>query len=200
MEDRDHARRAVAAALGMRTALAELNRTFASRGWPTLWVGIGVNSGPMTVGDMGSAVRKAYTVMGDAVNIAARLEGLTRHYRVPVLVGEATRQNAPGVVYREIDRVRVRGRATPVAVYEPLMTNDAWAAADPADREQLAQWHAALDQYRAREWDAASRALAALIERDPACGLYAVYRERIAILREAALPADWDGVNTFDTK
>jgi adenylate cyclase len=200
IEDRDHARRAVAAALGMRAALAELNRTFAARGWPTLWVGIGINTGPMTVGDMGSTVRKAYTVMGDAVNIAARLEGLTRHYRVSILVGEATRENAPDVVYREIDRVRVRGRATPVAVYEPLMTNDAWAAADAGAREPLAQWHAVLRHYRAQEWDAAGRLLATLIERDPECGLYVAYRERIAMLRETALPADWDGVNTFDTK
>ncbi len=200
VEDSDHARRAVMAALGMRAALVDLNRTFASRGWPTLWAGIGINTGPMTVGDMGSTVRKAYTVMGDAVNLAARLEGLTRHYRIDILVGEATRERVPDVVYREVDRVRVRGRATPVAVFEPRMTSDAWSAVDAAERDELAQWHLALQQYRAREWDAACATLSVLGERHPECGLYAVYRERIAVLRDAALSDDWDGVNIFDTK
>jgi adenylate cyclase len=200
VEDRDHARRAVSAALRMRAVLVDLNRAFAARGWPTLWAGIGVNTGPMTVGDMGSSVRKAYTVMGDAVNLAARLEGLTRHYRVEILVGEATRARTEEVVYREIDRVRVLGRATPVAVFEPLMTRAAWDSADPAEHDDLEQWHAALAQYRARQWAAASAKLAALIERHPGCGLFMVYRERIALLQNAPLPDDWDGVHTFDTK
>jgi adenylate cyclase len=200
VEDRDHARRAVSAALRMRAVLVDLNRAFAARGWPTLWAGIGVNTGPMTVGDMGSSVRKAYTVMGDAVNLAARLEGLTRHYRVEILVGEATRERTEEIVYREIDRVRVLGRATPVAVFEPLMTRAAWTTADPAEHDDLEQWHAALAHYRARQWAAASAKLAALIGRHPGCGLFMVYRERIALLQNAPLPDDWDGVHTFDTK
>ncbi|CAB3787865.1 hypothetical protein LMG28614_02596 [Paraburkholderia ultramafica] len=109
VDDSEHARHAVTAALDMRTALVELNRTLEARGWPTLSIGIGINTGPMTVGDMGSAVRKAYTVLGDAVNVAARLEGLTRHYKVDVIVGEATRERVSAVVFREIDRVRVAG-------------------------------------------------------------------------------------------
>jgi adenylate cyclase len=131
----------------MRDALVELNRMLASRGWPTLGVGIGINTGPMTVGDMGSAVRKAYSVMGDAVNLAARLEGLTRHYRVKVLVGATTHEQLSVVVFREIDRVRVKGRVAPVAVFEPLASSEAWAAAGSAEHDALAQWHAAANSY-----------------------------------------------------
>jgi adenylate cyclase len=200
LADSDHARNAVVAALDMRDALVELNRTLDARGWPTLGVGIGINTGPMTVGDMGSAVRKAYTVMGDAVNLAARLEGLTRRYRVAIIVGEATRERVPDVVFREIDRVRVKGRLTPVAVFEPLASSGHWAATASAQREELVQWHAALRHYRAQEWDAACVALAELRARHSGCGLYAVYIKRIAALREAELALDWDGVNTFDTK
>ena len=200
VEDGEHAQHAVAAALGMRAALVELNRTLAARGWPTLRVGVGINTGPMTVGDMGSPVRKAYTVMGDAVNLAARLEGLTRRYHVDIMVGEATRERVPDIVFRELDRVRVKGRTTPVAVFEPREPSNGPATADEAQRDELAQWHATLRHYRAQGWDAAAAMLAALIRQHPGCGLYAVYEQRIAALRDATLPADWDGVNTFDTK
>jgi adenylate cyclase len=200
VEDSEHARHAVEAALGMRAALIDLNQTLAARGWPMLQVGIGINTGPMTVGDMGSAVRKAYTVMGDAVNLAARLEGLTRRYKVDIIVGEATRERVPDIVFRELDRVRVKGRLRPVAVFEPRISSDLWATKEAAQRDELAQWQAALQHYRAQDWDAVEAALAALMERYPECDLYAVYRERIAALRGALLPTDWDGVNTFDTK
>jgi adenylate cyclase len=177
-----------------------LNRTLVARGWPTLWVGTGINTGPMTVGDMGSTVRKAYTVLGDAVNVAARLEGLTRHYKVDVIVGEATRERVSGVVFREIDRVRVAGRNTPVVLFEPLMSSEAWAQAGDAARDELARWHAALERYRSQDWDAAAALLDALIAQHPQCALYRVYQERIMALRESRLATDWDGITTFDTK
>jgi adenylate cyclase len=200
VEDADHARHAVAAALDMRAALVELNRTLVARGWPTLWMGIGINTGPMTVGDMGSSVRKAYTVMGDAVNVAARLEGLTRRYAVDILVGETTRERVPEVVFREVDRVRVKGRLAPVAVFEALAARKAWAARDAAAHEEVAQWDAALAAYRAQDWDTAATTFGALASGHPACGLYVFYRERVAALRDAGLPVDWDGVSTFDVK
>jgi adenylate cyclase len=85
-------------------------------------------------------------------------------------------------------------------VFEPRASSDLWATTDAAQRDELAQWQAALQHYRAQDWDAADATLAALMERYPECGLYAVYRQRIAALRGALLPSDWDGVNTFDTK
>ncbi|GJH14014.1 adenylate/guanylate cyclase domain-containing protein [Caballeronia novacaledonica] len=192
VDDPDHARHAVAAALGMREALIELNRTLTTRGWPTLWIGIGINTGPMTVGDMGSSVRKAYTVMGDAVNVAARLEGLTRRFDIDIIVGEATRERVPDVVFREIDRVRVKGRVAPIAVFEPRPPHE--------HADALARWHAALGHYRAREWDEAETLLATLAAQYPERQVYAIYRKRIDALRGVALPEDWDCVSAFDTK
>ncbi|SAK78119.1 periplasmic sensor signal transduction histidine kinase [Caballeronia hypogeia] len=192
VDDPEHARHAVAAALGMRAALVDLNRTLTSRGWPTLWIGIGINTGPMTVGDMGSAVRKAYTVMGDAVNVAARLEGLTRHFDIDIIVGEATREQVPDIAFREIDRVRVKGRVAPIAVFEPQPTRE--------NSDGLARWRTALAHYRAREWDEAEALLAALAAQYPERQLYALYRKRIDALRGVALPEDWDCVSAFDTK
>jgi adenylate cyclase len=200
VDDPAHARHAVAAALGMRAALVDLNRTLTARGWPTLWIGIGINTGPMTVGDMGSSVRKAYTVMGDAVNVAARLEGLTRRFDIDIIVGEATRERVPDVVFREIDRVRVKGRVTPVALFEPRASSEAWLQASGAERDEFARWHAALAHYRAREWDAAEAHLAALAAQYPGRELYAIHRRRIEALRGVELPADWDGVSAFETK
>jgi adenylate cyclase len=192
VDDPDHARHALAAALGMRAALVELNRTLTARGWPTLWIGIGINTGPMTVGDMGSSVRKAYTVMGDAVNVAARLEGLTRRFDIDIIVGEATRERVPDVVFREIDRVRVKGRVAPIAVFEPQPPHE--------HADALARWHAALAHYRAREWDEAQTLLATLAAQYPERQVYAIYRKRIDALRGVALPEDWDCVSAFDTK
>jgi adenylate cyclase len=192
VDDPEHARHAVAAALGMRAALVDLNRTLTSRGWPTLWIGIGINTGPMTVGDMGSHVRRAYTVMGDAVNVAARLEGLTRRFDIDIIVGEATRERVTDIAFREIDRVRVKGRVAPIAVFEPQPPHE--------HGDALTRWHAALAHYRAREWDEAQTLLATLAAQYPERQVYAMYRRRIDALRGIALPEDWDCVSEFDTK
>ncbi len=190
-----HPHDAVAAALGMQKAMRELGVVFAQRGWPRLAIGIGVNSGPMNVGDMGSAFRKAYTVLGDAVNLAARLEGLTKVYNVGILCGEATRAAAPEFRWREVDWVRVKGRDQAVAIYEPLPAD---ASAEGA--AELTRWHAALVLYRERKFADAQRDLAALAAAHPDRGLYAVFRERCAIYASEPPPPDWDGANTFVTK
>lgn len=193
----DHASRAVATALLMQDSAARLNRDFLARGWPELKIGIGLNTGPMHVGDMGSKIRRAYTVMGDAVNLGSRLEGITKVYGVGIAVGVATRLAAPEFAWRELDLVRVKGKNEPVAVYEPLGKPAELAA---SVLEELAQWEAALAQVRAQQWDAAGKAIAALAARHPARGLYALYLERIAYYRAHPPGADWDGVTTIDTK
>jgi adenylate cyclase len=193
----DHARRAVATSLLMQASAARLNDDFQRRGWPPLAIGIGINSGLMHVGDMGSAIRRAYTVMGDAVNLGSRLEGITKVYGVGIAVGEATRLAAPEFVYRELDLVRVKGKNEPVAIFEPLGKP---ADLPPAVLDELAAWDAALARVRAQDWDAAASAIAALRAAHPQRGLYALYLERIAHWRKDPPGAGWDGVTTFETK
>jgi adenylate cyclase len=193
----DHASRAVATSLLMQASAARLNEDFQRRGWPPLAIGIGINSGLMHVGDMGSAIRRAYTVMGDAVNLGSRLEGITKVYGVGIAVGEATRLAAPEFVYRELDLVRVKGKNEPVAIFEPLGKP---ADLDPAVLDELAAWDAALARVRAQDWDGAQEAVAALQAAHPQRALYALYLERIAHWRADPPGAEWDGVTTFETK
>jgi adenylate cyclase len=193
----DHAARAVGSALKMQQTAKALNEDFTARNWPPLKIGIGLNTGEMRVGDMGSKIRRAYTVMGDAVNLGSRLEGITKVYGVGVAVGDATRAAAPQYVYRELDRVRVKGKNEPVPIFEPLGLE---AEIGDAQREELAQWHATLDLIRAQQWDEAERRLRGLHEQHPDTGLYQLYLDRIAHYREFPPGADWDGVTTFETK
>ena len=138
-----HAPDAVAAALAMRRSIRSLAQPFRERGWPELDIGIGLNTGTMNIGDMGSRFRKAYTVLGDAVNLASRLEGLTKVYGVGILCGDETKSAAPDFLWREVDRVRVKGREQPIAIWEPIgLPGDAAAAA-------IVEWNVALSRLSA---------------------------------------------------
>lgn len=192
----DHASRGVATSLLMQQSAKRLNEDFKARNWPELKIGIGLNTGMMHVGDMGSAIRKAYTVMGDAVNLGSRLEGITKVYGVGITVGEATRAAAPEFVYRELDLVRVKGKNEPVAIFEPLGKPE---DVDPAVQQQVARWHEALAAVRAQQWDQAQAIIDELNAQEPH-GLYSLYTERIAYYRAHPPGAGWDGVTTFETK
>ena len=174
MEDREQERNAVLAALDMQKACAALNQRFRSRGWPPLEIGVGVNSGVVRVGDMGSQLRRAYTAMGDAVNAAARLEGLTKRYGVGILVGEATRQRVREVTFREVDRVRVKGREEAITVFEPF------AEVDAAAQEELRIWAQVLRAYRSRNWDLAEVNLVNLQRLAPRRRRYQVFPEKVS--------------------
>ncbi len=193
----DHASRAVATSLLMQASAHRLNDDFIARGWPPLKIGIGLNSGLMHVGDMGSKIRRAYTVMGDAVNLGSRLEGITKVYGVGITVGEATRAAAPEFAYRELDLVRVKGKNEPVAIFEPLALDK---DLDPASRHELARWSQALAAVRAQQWDEAMAIIVELQTLSPDRGLYTLYTERIAYYREHPPGEGWDGVTTFETK
>jgi adenylate cyclase len=197
VDDALHARNAVFAALAMQATCEALNAKFAARGWPRLNLGIGINSGMVRVGDMGSRVRRAYTVMGDAVNVASRLEGRTKHYRVGILVGESTRNAVKDVVFREVDRIRVKGREEPLTVYEPLASE---SAADAALREELKLWNQTLRDYRAQQWDRVDVSLLNLQRQYPGRALYGVYAQKVADFRRAPPPAGWGGITVFDEK
>ena len=197
VSDAQHARQAVVTALQMQAALPAVNKVFASKGWPEVKIGVGVNTGEMTVGDMGSSVRKAYTVMGDAVNLGSRLEGITKQYGVGILVGEATRKAIKGIVFREVDRVQVKGKEEPVAIYEPIgMEGETGKAA----HEEMKLWNQALRYYRAQDWDQAEVALLNLSRMAPGRELYGKYMERVTLLRREPPEPGWNGVWKFETK
>jgi adenylate cyclase len=197
VSDADHARNAVMAAIEMQKAVRALDEPFRARGWKPLHIGVGVNTGTMTVGDMGSKVRKAYTVMGDAVNLGSRLEGITKQYGVEILVGESTRDAIKDMVFREVDRVRVKGKEHPVGIFEPMgLSNEIGK-----DRqEELKLWQQALRAYRAQDWDQTDMLLLNLRRMAPDSKLYALYEERVALLRKSPPGDGWDGVTTFETK
>lgn len=196
VHDPDHARRALLTAMDMSAELTSLAADFRARGWPALHIGIGLNTGPMNVGNMGSEFRMAYTVMGDAVNLGSRLEGLSKNYGVTIVVSESTRAAVPDFAYRCLDRVRVKGKLEPVSIYEPV---GPLTELDDATRDALEKWEAVLAAYNHQQWDEADRLLRHLQSRDDR-PLYRLYAERIAHFRAEPPPAGWDGVYTYTTK
>jgi adenylate cyclase len=131
------------------------------------------------------------------VNLAARLEGVTRYYGVGIVVGEETRRNTPGIAYRELDRIRVKGKHEATAIYEPL--GEA-ATLAPELRAEMEQWHVALACYRGRDWTQAARLMHERVAARPADGLYRLYLARIEHLGRHQPGPEWDGVHVFDHK
>jgi adenylate cyclase len=203
LDDPGHAEDACAAALAMLDELPRLNAALAAEATgappPRLAIGIGINSGDCVVGNMGSDRRFDYSVLGDAVNLAARLESQTKTYRVPVILGEATRLAAPGPAALEIDRIAVKGKKEAVRIYTLL--GDAAAARSPGFSALAACHERMLAAYRARDWSAARMALGECRGGDPRlAALYALYEERIAEYEADPPGADWDGVYVAKTK
>ena len=187
----DHAAASCRTALAMQTRLEELNVGWQARGLPRIDIGIGLNSGTVSVGNMGSEVRFDYTVMGDCVNLGARLEALTKEYRAKILLGQNTAAAAgDGFVLRELDLVRVKGRAGSVQVYELLGE----AGGSPISADQLPTWDAALARYRQRDWAGARAAFADWLSRWPDDGPAQVMVERIDWLAANPPGEGWDGV------
>lgn len=197
LDDAEHANNSVACAMEQIGALRQLAAEFAERGWPAIRIGIGINSGEMRVGDMGSQFRKAYTVMGDAVNLASRLEGLTKHYGVDVAVAEGTVRMADKFAFLELDLVRVKGKDTAAGVYTPLVLKEELTS---KLKQRLSLHKNALRAYRARNWDAAESAFFQLGQSFPDERIYSIYLDRIAHFRSSPPPDDWDGVLTYDEK
>lgn len=197
LADPDHARHAMEAAMDMVRELENLQAVFHERGWQPIRIGIGLNTGIMNVGNMGSEFRMAYTVMGDAVNLGSRLEGLSKQYGVTLVVSEYTRNAVPDYVYRRLDRVRVKGKDQPVLILEPAGPQE---QVSDLVRTNIERFHQALDAYAVRDWDQAEELLQQLIARGDDRKVYHLYLDRIAHFREEPPPADWDGVFTHETK
>lgn len=197
IHDDQHARHALQAALDMMESLSVVQEQFKAKGWPAINIGIGLNTGVMTVGNMGSEFRMAYTVMGDAVNLGSRLEGLTKEYGVQIIVSEFTRTAVPDFVFRDLDLVRVKGKDKPVGIYEPICP-----VGEDSEQlmEELALYGEALALYRAQHWDSAEEKFGTLKQRYPERYLYDLYSKRIAYFREHPPGAGWDGAFNFTTK
>ena len=193
----DHAACAVRAALGMARAVEQLNQEHRAQGLPEIGVGIGLNTGLMCVGDMGSNIRLSYTVIGDAVNLGSRLEGLCKTYGVAIIASESTQSMAPGFVWQELDRVRVKGKAQAVNIYTPLADQ---SQASALNADELACWQQVLAHYRAQDWAQCGQSLAALRRQAPQSVLYALYASRLEEMMSRPPPSDWDGATHFDTK
>lgn len=190
LPDAEHARHALLAAFGMVRSVHLLDEPFAAKGWPSIRVGVGIATGAMNVGNMGSEFRIAYTVMGDTVNLGSRLEGLTKQYGVDIIVSAGTVAMVPEFTFRELDLVRVKGKNEPVAIFEPVGET---SQLDDDALTSLADYVAALAAYRGREWDKARELFEKLAERNAAL-LYNVYLDRIERFSHEPPAADWDGV------
>ena len=196
-----HAAAAVAAAREMAAAMPALNAELARRGLPALGLGIGLHTGVACVGDMGSDLRRSYTAMGDAVNLASRLEGLTKSYGVDLVCSAATHDAARAAgddaQWVELDLVRVKGRATPVRLFT---CRSATEREPDTARAELDAWRLALAATRGQDWPLALNHLAAM----PAGGWLHVaadrLRRRVADLQSHPPGPDWDGVHDFDHK
>ena len=197
VEDPQHARNGLLAGMEMQKECEVLNAKFVARGWPVLKIGVGLNSGNVRVGDMGSQVRRAYTVMGDAVNVASRLEGRTKYYGVGILVGESTRKAVKDVIFKEVDRIKVKGKDEAINIYEPVALE---SEAGKGLLEELKLWNQTLRDYRAQQWDRVEVNIMNLQRMYPGRGLYALYADRVAGFRRSPPPAGWDGVTAFDEK
>ncbi len=197
LTDEEHALHAVQASLDMVEVMRTLRADFANRGLPELTIGIGINSGPMIVGNMGSEFRVGYTVMGDAVNLGSRLEGLSKQYETGIVVGEHTVVKVSNYRFRELDRVRVKGKLEPISIFEPICPEDKLT---DRRRTELESYERALEAYRENDWDKAGQAFEMLSMTYPGIGLYRIYTGRCAFYRQHPPPAGWDGVFSYTTK
>ena len=197
VETADHASAAVKTALEMTGAIRKFNEENRAGGLPEIGIGIGLNTGTMCVGDMGSSSRRSYTVIGDSVNLGSRLEGLSKNYGVEIVVSESTRKLAKGFVWQELDKVRVKGKDTAVAIFCPLGFEGRLNSEKTAE---LKMWSLALQAYRMQNWDECDVQLLNLQRLNANNYLYQMYAERLALLRLAPFDPEWDGATNFQTK
>jgi len=206
LDDPDHAGNACRAALRMMAALDRLNGELREearatrRSFSPIRVGIGISTGECHVGNMGSDLRFDYSVIGDTVNVASRLERHSRTYAVPIILGQSTAATVPEMAKLEIDLIRVKGKARPERIYTlPLAARSSY---DEAFQHLKTAQEAMLAAYRERRWTAALRQ----IRRCERCGseemkgYYRVMRERIRRYQKEPPPANWGGVYIAGTK
>lgn len=197
INDPEHARHGLYAAMEMMEELKIMQADFKQRGWPEVNIGIGLNTGDMSVGNMGSEFRMAYTVLGDAVNLGSRLEGLTKYYGVNIIVSESTKKCIPEFTFRELDLVLVKGKNEPVAIFEPIgHKNDL----EKTVTSELSSYRQALKHFRNQNWDKAELDFFNLNRTNPDRLLYDIYLKRIAQYRIEPPAENWGGAFAHTTK
>ena len=193
----DHALRACLTGLEMIQGLKRLQEGWASRSLPRLEICIGINSGPMLVGNMGSKIRFNYTVIGDSVNLASRLEGINRQFGTSIIISEGTYLLAKDqVVARELDLIQVKGKNHPVKVYELL----GLAADAPKYADLLSRFEKGLEAYRSSQWEAAIEIFQELVRDYPLDGPSDVFIRRCQDLLAEPPKGAWDGVFVMKEK
>lgn len=187
-----HPTRCCEAALSMLARLSDMQKDWRARGMPVLDIGIGINTGIASVGNMGSALRYGYTAMGDTVNLASRLEGLNKEYGTRIIISESTYialQNE-SILTRELDLIRVKGKAVPVTIYE-ILSEEAVAN---GGKELIELFSRGREAYKLRDWRSAKAAFEEVLHRWPHDGPARIFLFRcVEYLREAP-EEDWDGV------
>lgn len=193
----DHALSACKCALEMVRGLEQLNKKWQEEGRRQIAIGVGLNTGSVNVGNMGSSKRLAWTVMGDNVNLASRLEGLTRLYNVKIVIGEGTwRQVEKDFFCRELDRIRVKGKLQPVNIYELMDV----AGAESKYETLLAGFDHAMRTYREQKWSESAILFGRLGEAFPEDGPTQVFLKRAREFAETPPPPGWDGVYVMKSK
>ena len=193
----DDPQRAVFAALAIDKRMRQLALELATENLPNPDVGIGVNTSRVVAGNIGSPTRLNYTVLGDGVNLASRLESLTKRYQVPIIVGETTAVHARNLVYLELDKVRVLGKTTAVRIFQPLGTAD---QLDLDVRNFVERHHRALALFCARQWSAANDIFLALASQPGYARVAEIYLAYLGDFIASEPTDDWDGAFTLNDK
>jgi adenylate cyclase len=201
IEEPDHAVNACTAALAMIERVHELQKKWEAEGKPKLDIGVGLNSGPASVGNMGSELQYGYTALGDTVNLSSRLEGLNKEYGTHILVNESTYTTVKeaGFLFRELDIIRVKGKLQPVVIYELVgrVAELEKEAGYAKLQNRLGEFAAARALYGERRWDEAQRAFEELLKQWPEDGPSRMYWKRCQEYLFDEPPVGWDGVFTM---
>ena len=196
---KDHAFRTCLASLDMQKRLAALRPKWKKEGKPAMEVRCGVNTGVMIVGNMGGKDRFDYTVIGDSVNLASRLEGANKQYGSKIMISDMTFQHVKGkVVVRELDLIQVKGKNEPVKVWELLGMSD--MTMTPHQKEALDVYQQGLELYRKRNWQEAIGYMNQTLQLDPTCHVADIYSQRAGLYQLNPPPDDWNGVFIMTTK
>jgi adenylate cyclase len=183
----------------MQEALLDLNTIWSETGRPHIRIRIGLNTGEMVVGNMGAAGKFAYTVIGDSVNLASRLEGANREYRTGIMVSQRTHELVKErIIGRELDRISVKGRTEPVTVFELLCLRD-----HPQAKEIerfLEKYRVGLAWYHTRRWAEGLSAFAEALQLRPGDYATQLHIKRIQAYQATPPPDDWNGVFVMTSK